>query len=41
MICTLIKSDSDDNIKKNEMGEACRACVGKKSCLKGFGVETL
>ena len=32
---------SDDQIKKNEMDGACGTNGGHKSCVKGFGKETL
>jgi hypothetical protein len=39
MICTLTQYYSGDQMKKNEMGGACRAYGGEERCIHGFGGE--
>jgi len=40
MICTFNEYYSGDQIRKNEMEEACGTYWGEKSCVKGLGGET-
>jgi hypothetical protein len=40
LLCTPHKYYSGDQIKKNEMGEACSTYGRQKRCIQDFGRET-